>query len=269
MLQSHPDRHIDNIGHHGPVVPSGVWGVAFPSTAWTMIEQAKQGNGDSQEEFFRRYATPVYCYIQALCMDRSKAQDITQEIFLKLVEGKLLHHVEPRRYRFRHYLIRTVKNQWFSILRESKAQKRRPVGGIQRLDDILAEAGPYLEPIAHGRPEDAFWRQLAREILNATVRQVKQECESAGLATHFAIFASRHLEHPPATWEAIGLRHQLTGQQAANLAQTVLKRFRKTLIKQLELECENEAEVSQEVQRFIDLFQHQSEDDETEDSHIL
>ena len=99
----------------------------------------------------RDYETPVFNYVLRLTGDRALAEDMTQEVFLRVFQGL------PRfslRCKFTTWLFQVTKNR---VLDELRARERRP-RAVVTLDDM-----PMLEvarPAGRGGRDDR--RGLAR-----------------------------------------------------------------------------------------------------------
>ncbi|HEY7538101.1 MAG TPA: RNA polymerase sigma factor [Gaiellaceae bacterium] len=100
----------------------------------------------------RQYQTSVYNYILRLTGDRNLAEDLTQEVFMRVYQGL------PRfslRCKFTTWLFQVTKNR---VLDELRARERRPRAGVS-LDDV-----PMLEvldpPVEEGETIDAVWRAV-------------------------------------------------------------------------------------------------------------
>ena len=100
----------------------------------------------------RSYQVPVYNYVLRMVGDRALAEDLTQEVFLRVFQGL------PRfslRSKFTTWLFQVTKNR---VLDELRASERRPRAVVD-LDDI-----PPLEvldaPFERLEAIDAVWRAV-------------------------------------------------------------------------------------------------------------
>jgi RNA polymerase sigma-70 factor (ECF subfamily) len=92
------------------------------STAWTALRQLHGGVQAEADEalqlLVQRYRGAVYRYLLCALGDAAEAEDLTQEFFLGMLQGRF-RHADPGRGRFRDY-VRT------SLFHEvSRARKRR------------------------------------------------------------------------------------------------------------------------------------------------
>jgi RNA polymerase sigma-70 factor, ECF subfamily len=117
-----------------------------------VLRKAQHGDERAFSIIVRTYETPVFNYVLRLVGDRALAEDLTQEVFLRVYQGL------PRfslRCKFTTWLFQVTKNR---VLDELRANERRPRHFVA-LDDI-----PPLEvldaPIERGEMVDALWRAI-------------------------------------------------------------------------------------------------------------
>jgi RNA polymerase sigma-70 factor (ECF subfamily) len=117
-----------------------------------VLRKAQRGDERAFSLIVRAYETPVFNYVLRLVGDRSLAEDLTQEVFLRVFQGL------PRfslRCKFTTWLFQVTKNRVLDELRASERRPRRLVA----LDDV-----PPLEvldaPIERGETVAALWRAI-------------------------------------------------------------------------------------------------------------
>jgi RNA polymerase sigma-70 factor, ECF subfamily len=120
-----------------------------------VLRKAQRGDERAFTLIVRTYETPVYNYVLRLVNDRALAEDLTQEVFLRVFQGL------PRftlRSKFTTWLFQVTKNR---VLDELRAVERRP-RLVVALDDV-----PPLEvvdaPVERVEAVDAVWRSV-REL---------------------------------------------------------------------------------------------------------
>ncbi len=122
--------------------------VPFQSTLWTVIERARQGDRDSFGSFVRSYRRPLVSFLQARGVAEEDAEDLSQEIFLRIFEKRLLSRMDPARGRFRSFLLAIAKNVLSEQRRSAGALKRE--GGrvrisLEDLGEIPDESDPEFD----------------------------------------------------------------------------------------------------------------------------
>lgn len=161
-------------------------GQEFPSTSWTLVSAA-QGPGSpaavaALAELCRVYWYPLFAYIRRKGHAPEDAQDLTQELFARLLEGEALRGVERDKGRFRAYLLACCRNFLANERDRARAAKRgggRPTVSID-LDD--AERRYRNEPADRVSlsPELLFERRWALTLVDRTRDELEREYCSSG-----------------------------------------------------------------------------------------
>jgi RNA polymerase sigma-70 factor (ECF subfamily) len=118
-----------------------------------ILRKAQKGDERAFSIIVRAYETPVFNYVYRLVGgDRSLAEDLTQEVFLRVYQGLPKFSL---RCRFTTWLFQVTKNR---VLDELRANERRPRTPVT-LDDL-----PHLEvldqPFERLEAIDAVWRAI-------------------------------------------------------------------------------------------------------------
>jgi RNA polymerase sigma-70 factor (ECF subfamily) len=119
-----------------------------------VLRKAQRGDERAFAIIVRTYQTPVYNYVLRMVADRSLAEDLTQEVFLRVFQGLPGFSL---RSKFTTWLFQVTKNR---VLDELRASERRPRAVVD-LEDI-----PPLEvvdaPFERLEAIDAVWRAVGR-----------------------------------------------------------------------------------------------------------
>src|SRR5690349_8620463 len=122
---------------------------AFPTTRWTMVVAA----GDPQRKEARSalvslcetYWYPLYAYLRRRGYPPDQAQDLTQEFFVRLLEGRYLDRADPEKGRFRSFLLVSLK--FFVADEEDRWRTLKRGGGmLVRMELSSAEERYQREP---------------------------------------------------------------------------------------------------------------------------
>jgi RNA polymerase sigma-70 factor, ECF subfamily len=84
------------------------------------VERAKEGDADALRFLYLRYADNVYGYVCSIVRDEFEAEDVTQQIFAKLLTS--LERYQPRVVPFSAWVLRVAHNAAIDHVRA-----RRPV----------------------------------------------------------------------------------------------------------------------------------------------
>ena len=100
----------------------------FPTTRWTLVVAA----GDPQRKEARSalvslcegYWYPLYAYVRRRGYPADQAQDLTQEFFIRVLEGRYLDRADPEKGRFRAFILTSLKFFLADEADRNRAQKR-------------------------------------------------------------------------------------------------------------------------------------------------
>jgi DNA-directed RNA polymerase specialized sigma24 family protein len=162
---------------------------SFQTTQWRLVTAlSAEGAAEADsalEDLYRLYCYPVYVFVRRRGHSRQDAQDLTQDFFVHLVEKGTLVRADPRRGRFRNYLLGSLEH--FLAHATERAGAARRGGGCQFvfLDDDTAEDHYQLAAPEGMTAEKLFARRWAATLVEATFTRLREELESEGKAHLF------------------------------------------------------------------------------------
>jgi RNA polymerase sigma-70 factor, ECF subfamily len=146
--------------------------VSLPQPDLGVLRKAQKGDERAFSIILRTYEQPVFNYVLRLTGDRSLAEDLTQEVFLRVYQGLPSFSL---RSRFTTWLFQVTKNR---VLDELRAIERRP-RALVALEDI-----PPLEvvdaPVERTETIQAVWRAV--EALNPDLKMALLLRDGVGLS---------------------------------------------------------------------------------------
>ena len=146
--------------------------MALPQPDFGLLRKAQRGDERAFASIVRTYEQPVYNYVLRLVGDRALAEDLTQEVFLRVYQGLPGFSL---RSRFTTWLFQVTKNR---VLDELRAIERRP-RAVLALEDV-----PPLEvldqPFERSETIDALWRAVA--LLNVDLKMALLLRDVVGLS---------------------------------------------------------------------------------------
>jgi len=147
----------------------------FPTTRWTLVVAA----GDPQRKEARsaladlceNYWYPLYAYLRRRGYAADEAQDLTQEFFVRVLEGRYLDRADPEKGRFRSFILTSLK---FFVADEGDRQRayKRGGGAVVPLEFSSGE-------------ERYFERHWALSLLDRVVEKLRNESIQHGRPEHF------------------------------------------------------------------------------------
>src|ERR1700722_7854239 len=93
-----------------------------------LVERCRRGDEGAFQELIDRYKTLVFALIARTIQDRSRAEDLAQDVFLKIHRGLPYFRGEAK-----------LSTWIYRIVANSCAQARSPVAAAASLDDDPAE----------------------------------------------------------------------------------------------------------------------------------
>jgi RNA polymerase sigma-70 factor (ECF subfamily) len=169
--------------------------VALAQPDLGVLRKAQRGEERAFALIVRAYETPVYNYVLRLVGDRALAEDLTQEVFLRVYQGLPNFSL---RSKFTTWLFQVTKNR---VLDELRATERRPRATVA-LEDV-----PPLEvldaPFERIEAIDAVWRAvenltvdlkmalLLRDVVGMSYNEIADALEITLATVKWRIYKAR------------------------------------------------------------------------------
>ena len=160
-----------------------------------VLRKAQRGDERAFTVILRAYETPVFNYVLRLVGDRALAEDLTQEVFLRIFQGLPKFSL---RSKFTTWLFQVTKNR---VLDELRAVERRPRAVVDIEDvpplEVLDQPFERLEAI------DAVWRAvenlnvdlkmalLLRDVVGMSYNEIADSLEITLATVKWRIFKAR------------------------------------------------------------------------------
>jgi len=103
------------------------------------IERAKEGDSEGLHFLYVRYAPDVQRYIASFVRDRHEAEDITQNVFAKLMTA--IRKYEQRDVPFAAWIMRVARN---AALDHMRSRRALPAEDVRAVDDNHAQTSADL-----------------------------------------------------------------------------------------------------------------------------
>ena len=160
-----------------------------------VLRKAQHGDERAFTIIVRTYERPVFNYILRLTGDRALAEDLTQEVFLRVYQGLPSFSL---RSRFTTWLFQVTKNR---VLDELRANERRPHLTVA-LEDI-APLEVVDAPFERVETVDAVWRAvgnltvdlkmalLLRDVVGLSYTEIADSLEITLATVKWRIYKAR------------------------------------------------------------------------------
>ena len=186
--------------------------MSLPQPDFGVLRKAQRGDERAFSIIVRAYQVPVYNYVLRLVGDRALAEDLTQEVFLRVYQGL------PRfslRSKFTTWLFQVTKNR---VLDELRASERRP-RALVAIDDI-APLEVMDAPIERLEEIDALWTAvellstdlkmalLLRDVVGLSYTEIADSLEVTLATVKWRIYKAREEVQIALVREGVSFGHQ-------------------------------------------------------------
>jgi RNA polymerase sigma-70 factor (ECF subfamily) len=160
-----------------------------------VLRKAQRGDERAFSLILRAYETPVFNYVMRLVGDRTLAEDLTQEVFLRVFQGLPGFSL---RSKFTTWLFQVTKNR---VLDELRANERRP-RSVVALEDI-APLEAIDAPMERLETIDGLWRAveglsvdlkmalLLRDVVGLSYTEIADSLEITLATVKWRIYKAR------------------------------------------------------------------------------
>ena len=170
------------------------------------VRRAKAGDEEAVRFLYLRYADNVYGYVCSIVRDEHEAEDVTQQIFAKLLTA--LERYEPRSVPFSAWILRIAHNAAIDSMRTRRAVPCEEVRSPELEDGSVArERAQDLQVAISKLPEEQREVIVMRFVLGLSPREIAERMNRSEDAVHGLQHRGR-----------LTLRRELTALQAAPAA---------------------------------------------------
>ncbi len=153
----------------------------FLSTLWTVVRKAGEGNTTAVTDLVSRYRPAVVRFLRARGLSDADAEDVAQEVFLRLFDDQVLLKADPARGRFRSLLLAVTRHALGHFLEHRQAAKRGAGRAPVPLGDLAAR----------DERDDAFDREFVACLLSVALDRLRRENPAYYEAIHAFLVEER------------------------------------------------------------------------------
>lgn len=162
---------------------------SFHTTSWELVLQAGQSDtaeaGAALELLCRIYWKPLFVFARARGRSPHDAEDDTQGFFEHLLSNFGIARADPKKGKFRNFLLASFKHFLEQEWHRNKAQKRGGHFTFVSIDEF-AEADSALPNAALGEtPESLYERRYAIALFETVLQRLESEHRSADKSAKF------------------------------------------------------------------------------------
>jgi RNA polymerase sigma-70 factor (ECF subfamily) len=162
--------------------PGAVAQSLFATTHWSVVLATTDQNSPQAavalEQLCRTYWYPLYAYVRHRGHSPEDAQDLTQEFFYRLLQKEYLAQVDPRKGKFRSFLLAAINHFLANEWDRARTLKRGAGQPLISLD--TAETRYRTEPSESMSADRIFERQWALTLLAQVTAHLGEDYHAAG-----------------------------------------------------------------------------------------
>jgi RNA polymerase sigma-70 factor (ECF subfamily) len=188
--------------------------------------QSAQG-AEALEKLCRTYWPPLYAFIRRQGYCPEDAQDLTQKFFASLLERNDFGTVDPRKGKFRTFLLTALTHFLSNERDHAQAAKRGGGQQVISLNALESERWYLAEPTVSVSPDKLFDLRWARTVLEEGLRHLQAEIAAEGKSRQFAELKSYLTDEPgEGEYAAAAARLGMTSQAVAVVVHRLRHRYR-------------------------------------------
>lgn len=200
----------------------------FRTTRWSVVLAAHGGSDPGAaaalETLCAAYWYPLYSFLRRQGRTPHDAQDLTQSFFMHLLQRDRLASVDPRKGKFRSFLLASLKHFLANEWDKARALKRGGEFKFVSVDEALGEERFRREPADAASPDRAFEQSWAMTLLDSVLARLREEYQADGRAGLFVELESALSgDRGVAPYAEIAARRQMT-EGAVKMAVLRLRR---------------------------------------------
>ena len=242
-----------------PSRPSSTCSETFVTTQWTRVLEARGNSPDAKaalSELCAAYYAPVLAFIRRNAPDEDAARDLTQEFFSRLLARQGIDNVDPRRGRFRSFLLGAVKH-FLADMRDHAHRLKRGAGQPMETIDHGTDTSPGLQlpdPNALG-PERLFDRKWALTLLDRALAVLAEEHKATGKSDQFEALKPWLTGDTENISQAEAARQLDLNEGAAKVAiHRLRRRFREVIKNEIGQTVNDRAQVDEELHYLLEAL---------------
>jgi len=147
------------------------------------IARAKEGDRDALRVLYIRYSDNVYGYVRSIVRDDKEAEDLTQQVFMKLIT--VIVKYEDHGVPFSGWLLRLARNVALDHLRRRRPTPTEDVLAVDsHVDEGSRERANDLHTALQSLPEEQRSVMIMRHVVGLTPPEIAEQMGRSESSIH-------------------------------------------------------------------------------------
>lgn len=231
----------------------------FNTTHWSVVllagQQPSAQSAAALESLCRAYWQPIYVFARRKgCMEED-AKDLTQQFFYNLLERNDFSGLDPRKGRFRTFLLTAFTHFLANEYDRASAHKRGGGKIIMSLEELSHEEIGLNDPATETSAARGFDRQWARSVVKQALESLKREMGDSEKDNQFeALKAFLAAEAGPGDYARAAQKLGVADSSVPVLVHRMRQRYRQLVRAQVAQTVTNPAELDEEMRHLFEVL---------------
>jgi RNA polymerase sigma-70 factor (ECF subfamily) len=147
------------------------------------VVRAKSGDREAVRYLYMRYADNVYGYVRSIVRDEYEAEDVTQQVFAKLMT--VIVKYDRRAVPFAAWLLRLAHNAAIDHLRTRRATPSEEIfGSDERVDDTTVERSQCVQEALAALPDEQRKVVVMRHVIGLSPSEIADQMGRSEASVH-------------------------------------------------------------------------------------
>jgi RNA polymerase sigma-70 factor (ECF subfamily) len=213
--------------------------VRFPTTFWSTIAERPDR---ARQELFTRYRTPVFNFVLNQGYGESDADDLTQEVFLRISREEFLRNADRTKGKFRSLVLAVTRHV---LLKERARRTRQRAASVEQED--LDESLGFARDDSEDQRFNTLWIQ---NLVSLALERLMMETRGGSPRYYEALVLSQFQGH---SYEEVA---RILGAQVSDIRNWIhygKKKLKGHLIDHVRSYASSESGLSEELD-FVNRF---------------
>ena len=214
---------------------------SFLTTLWSRIEEIQRGdNSEAVWTFVSRYRRPLLSFVERRGFSTQDAEDVVQEVFLRLFTKEALARADRERGRFRSFVLGIAKH----VMSEERARRSAKKRGGGERPIPLSEIPEVVQKESDETEFEGIWADhLLRRALDALEEDNPRQHRTLKMRFEEEL-----------SYREIAKRMDRNLQQVKNDIHRARRKLVKRIKKEIEGYCSSQSEFEDEVSSFLSFL---------------
>jgi DNA-directed RNA polymerase specialized sigma24 family protein len=231
----------------------------FHTTQWSVVLLAGQGQSAQSaaalESLCQAYWKPIYVFARRRLYSEADAKDLTQHFFYNLLERNDFSGLDPRKGKFRTFLLTAFTHFLANERDRASAGKRGGGKIILSLDELSPDEMALNDPASGTSAANEFDREWAKSLVKRALGALSHEMNTAGKESQFGVLKLfLAAEAAPGDYSIAAHELGVADSSVPVLVHRMRQRYRQLVRAQVAQTVTSPAELDEEMRHLFEVL---------------